>query len=300
MSRDETELDYMQSRAFWRDRAVRAESGLRATALCDNAPSLATEWTSAKLFARRMRMFRANGPFERVLDVGCGDGRWSSALAEIANEVIAVDFCEDFVAATRERALADGRTNVVASVQDVRDLRVQGPCDLVTLGAVTMYIEDADLERLIQRLRAELVNPGGLVYLRTTTHARGSRSRGPYQAIYRPIEMYRKLFEANRFVVIEQRLVPEYSHAELLSAYFKIARIATLGATRRWARLERALFHTIRWSSPLTVHGMFALARCFGTRILARRSYELVVVNRDRTRLAAPELRMLTTAPEQE
>lgn len=280
MNRPDLQLDYTRSLAFWRKRASHSETGLRATALNDGVPAFVTEWTSSRMFARRMRALRAYGPFERALDLGCGDGRWSLALSEIADQVIAVDFCEDFVAATRERVVNCVRNNVVTMVQDARELHVPLRCDLVVMGAVTMYFDDADLDRLIERLATEVVKPGGLVYLRATTHARGKRLRGDYQAIYRSVEAYRKMFEARRFVTLEQRLVHEYSHGDLLTAYYKIARVATLGAMGRWPALQRALFHLARWSSPLTLHGVFALVRCFGTRVLPLRSHELVFVNR--------------------
>ncbi|MGZ6996026.1 MAG: SAM-dependent methyltransferase, partial [Acidimicrobiia bacterium] len=67
-------------------------------------------------------------PGMRVLDVGCGPGRHSLALARRGIATHGVDLSPEFVALAREAAAAD-ELPATFEVMDVRDLDVQGEYD---------------------------------------------------------------------------------------------------------------------------------------------------------------------------
>src|SRR5450755_1831007 len=67
---------------------------------------------------------------KRVLDVGCGPGRHSLALARRGIEVVGVDHSEEFVALARKAAAAEGLTAEFRSA-DVRDLDEHSAFDAV-------------------------------------------------------------------------------------------------------------------------------------------------------------------------
>src|SRR5207244_12344322 len=56
----------------------------------------------------------------RVLDLGCGPGRHSLAMARRGIEVVGIDHSETFVALAQEAGAKEG-LNVECRVQDVRD-----------------------------------------------------------------------------------------------------------------------------------------------------------------------------------
>jgi SAM-dependent methyltransferase len=66
----------------------------------------------------------------RVLDVGCGPGRHSLALARRGYEVVGVDRSEEFLRLAREAAAAEG-LDCTFEQADVRDLRVGRTHDVV-------------------------------------------------------------------------------------------------------------------------------------------------------------------------
>ncbi|MGE0550337.1 MAG: class I SAM-dependent methyltransferase [Kofleriaceae bacterium] len=281
MSEQPAELNYESSRTFWRGRAASFEAGQHATALTDYVPAYATEWGNARLFERRMKILRQLGPYRRALDIGCGDGRWTTALSEISSDVVATDFCEEFVEATRAMARSAGRRNVTASVQDVRSLDVPGPSDLVVLGAVTMYVDDGDMAKLTARLAKELVVPGGLVYIRASTH-RGTtfiNNTGTYQAVYRPPAFYRELFERHGFTTLEQRNVPEYNYADILETYYKLAKLVTFGASAKSPALQRMVFQTARLTRPISLFSVLRFLDLIRAKRPRLRSYEYLFRN---------------------
>ena len=67
-------------------------------------------------------------PGMRVLDVGCGPGRHSLALARRGFDVVGVDLSPEFVALARQAATAEGLP-VWFEVLDVRDLAYDGGFD---------------------------------------------------------------------------------------------------------------------------------------------------------------------------
>lgn len=102
---------------------------------------------------------------QRVLDVGCGPGRHSLALARRGIDVVGVDHSEEFVQLAREAAEEEGLSAAFRQ-QDVRDLDERGDFDAVIClcqGGFGLLggREDASLlERFARALR-----PGGRLAL---------------------------------------------------------------------------------------------------------------------------------------
>ena len=67
---------------------------------------------------------------DRVLDIGCGPGRHSLALARRGMEVVGVDHSEDFIELARNAAKKEG-LSAQFRTQDVRDLDEHGDFDAV-------------------------------------------------------------------------------------------------------------------------------------------------------------------------
>ena len=100
-------------------------------------------------------------PGSRVLDVGCGPGRHSLALARRGVEVTGVDLSPDFVELARAAATAEGLTATFV-VGDVRELPYDSQFDAVIclcqggFGRLGGRDEAAVLTRIVAALR-----PGG-------------------------------------------------------------------------------------------------------------------------------------------
>lgn len=105
---------------------------------------------------------------ERALDVGCGDGLLTRALAERAQQVTAIDIDPASVAATRREA--DGLTNVTVVPADVLTYPFEpGSFDAV-LSVATLH--HLPLEAGLRRL-AELVAPGSVLGIVGLARTRG-------------------------------------------------------------------------------------------------------------------------------
>lgn len=105
-------------------------------------------------------------PQSRVLDVGCGIGRWADALQGRIGRYVGVDFSPEMIALAKERhdpASADFR---VLAAEDVSAQALgEAGFDRVIVAGVFIYMDDAEILRCLSGLKGVLA-PGGLIYLR--------------------------------------------------------------------------------------------------------------------------------------
>ena len=102
----------------------------------------------------------------RVLDVGCGVGRWSRLLAARGAEVTGVDLSPTMIGEARRRAAAAGLAGRCRFlVQDSAALDAGGPFDLVLGVTVLQHILDPQALRAAVERIARHVAPRGRIVL---------------------------------------------------------------------------------------------------------------------------------------
>jgi SAM-dependent methyltransferase len=151
--------DADEARAFWLQHA-RETHGVAAM---HSTPGWASyhAWTRRMLQDWTVKRLRATGNvFVRFADLGCGIGDWTERLADLAVDTFACDLSPEFVAQTRARV-----PHATVACADLREYRLPVDLDLVYAGAVLMYLPDADVRGVLQRVRAAL-RPNGVVVLR--------------------------------------------------------------------------------------------------------------------------------------
>jgi ubiquinone/menaquinone biosynthesis C-methylase UbiE len=153
---------------YWEDRAQRfAAQGAGLAAVCSygmpefynrmihSCQRLALEpWLDIK-------------PNTRVLDVGCGVGRWSSMLAQRGAHVTGMDLSPTMINEAKRRAEADGLGDRCRFlVQDLAQLDAGEQFDLIIGVTVLQHILDpALLREAVRRMTAHLSPHGRMVLL---------------------------------------------------------------------------------------------------------------------------------------
>jgi 2-polyprenyl-3-methyl-5-hydroxy-6-metoxy-1,4-benzoquinol methylase len=136
------------------------------------------------------------GPGTRVLDVGCGVGRWSRLLASRGALVTGVDLSPTMIAEAERRAAAGGLTSRCRFiVQDSVALEVAGSFDLILCVTMLQHILDVGALRCaLQRMASHLAPQGRLVILeaaparmanRCNTAVFTARHRAVYLRLFR-------------------------------------------------------------------------------------------------------------------
>ena len=120
-------------------------------------------------------------PGTRVLDVGCGVGRWCRELAARGARVTGVDFSPTMIAEARRRAAEQGvLEHCRFLVQDLAQLDAGEKFDLVLSVTVLQHIlEPQALRAAVQALAAHLGEAGTLILLEAAPNRLFSRCDSP-------------------------------------------------------------------------------------------------------------------------
>jgi SAM-dependent methyltransferase len=158
-----------QPSAYWEDRARRfAGEGAGLAAVC--AYGMPEFYNRAIQLEQRLALrpwLQNIKPGTRVLDVGCGVGRWSRLLAARGAEVTGVDLSPTMIAQAQRRAAAEGVADRCQfRVQDLARLDVGAQFDVVLGVTVLQHILDAELLRdAVLRMTAHLAPAGRMILL---------------------------------------------------------------------------------------------------------------------------------------
>jgi ubiquinone/menaquinone biosynthesis C-methylase UbiE len=150
-------------RLYWEDRARRfAAEGHGLAAVCSYG--MPEFYNRAIHLEQRLALepWLKLSPGCRVLDVGCGVGRWSRLLAARGAHVTGIDLSPTMIEEARRRAVAEGvAERCTFHVQDLSALDVEGPFDQVLAVTVLQHILDPmSLHSAISAMSRRL-GPGG-------------------------------------------------------------------------------------------------------------------------------------------
>jgi SAM-dependent methyltransferase len=152
---------------YWEDRARRfAGEGAGLAAVC--AYGMPEFYNRAIQLEQRLalRPWLAVEPGTRVLDVGCGVGRWSRLLASRGAQVTGVDLSPTMVSEAERRARIDGVSDRCRfQVQDLSRLDIGEKFDLVLGVTVLQHILEPELLRSAVIRMTEHLAPGGQMVL---------------------------------------------------------------------------------------------------------------------------------------
>lgn len=206
-------IDYSATRDFFEGRGRKYNEAHPYTSVCyqDDNPELA---------ARRDRHEKQMvlpllgvGPETRVLDVGCGVGRWADTLAPLCAAYLGLDFSESLLEVARERVPAHLAERVRFQHKAMQDMVGASPADFsldppfscCLLSGILLYLNDQDVAASLRALAGFLDRPC-TVYIREPvgTEERLTLDRhysedlhASYSAIYRTVPQYRDLLAAS-------------------------------------------------------------------------------------------------------
>ena len=196
-------IDQIKIKDFWDAQAKKAQKlSLNGVAnLEENTDLLEMKVTleSNKI----MKKIRLDKNISSVLDLGAGAGQWSFRFAELAKNIVAVEYSESML----ELAINEGKKKDIQNIKFVhcaaQEYSSEEQYDLIWISGLLIYLSDEDCECLINNCAAMLKNNGTLL-LRDGTGIQGRHEinnnysedlHAYYSAVYRTPEEYLSLFK---------------------------------------------------------------------------------------------------------
>ncbi|HLW22994.1 MAG TPA: class I SAM-dependent methyltransferase [Steroidobacteraceae bacterium] len=240
--------------SYWEDRAQRF-AGIRGGLAAVCAYGMPEFYNKAIDFEQRRALMPllAVRPGLRVLDVGCGIGRWSRHLAKRGAIVQGIDISPTMIAQACARAALDGTAERCRfAVHDVSTLDLADErFDLVLGVTVLQHILDADaLRSTVTRLRRHLAPGGRMVLLEAAPRLRvdrcdsrvfTARSRATYLRLFEECGLVCRTMRGVDPAPFRTRLLPHLPRLPRLLRLGFLALATWISLPVNWAWGPRAL-----------------------------------------------------------
>ncbi|XP_026543352.1 phosphomethylethanolamine N-methyltransferase-like [Notechis scutatus] len=185
---------------------------------------------------------------QEVLELGAGIGRFTGSLAGLAHHVTAVDFMDSFLKRNLE---GNGhRTNITFLQADVTTLEFPSQSfDLIFSNWLFMYLSDAELKALIQKMLLWLKPHGHIFFRESCFYQSGNSHRSFNPSFYRKPAEYNQLLTSAQVTIGNMSYGFEIVLSRSVQAYikeFSEEEFESMASSWR-AKLQRCAAGDQRW-----------------------------------------------------
>lgn len=149
---------------------------------------------------------------KKLLEIGCGLGRWAEYFQDKCNEYVGIDYSENLIEIAKENFSFPNCYFETLSVTEIdeENLPIKGPYDIIFITGVLIYLNDEDIKIMIEKIN-NITHNNSIIYIRETISVLNTRLtlkdfyseelEVDYNAIYRTetelLEFFEKLENVN-------------------------------------------------------------------------------------------------------
>ena len=152
--------------------------------------------------ARITRLVAQMQPAGAVLEIACGTGMWTAALADRAEWVTAIDTAPEAIAIARERVRS---TNVTFEEADIYDFATTAKFDAIFFSAWLSHVPTDRFEPFWRQLRGLLADGGRVLFVDEPTEERAKEAYLP--GADEVVE--RQLLDGSTYRIVKNFIEPE-------------------------------------------------------------------------------------------
>lgn len=240
IKREKVDIDYDKTKIFFeaRGKKYNEEHPYVTTMYQDQHPQL-TDERNREETAKILPQLQLDET-SRVLDLGCGIGRWADCIPASVAFYLGIDFSESLIQIARSRNAKNNFAFQQMSLSDFgayyRSISLP-PFNRLIIAGVFTYLNDEDVENVLRFLE-DILSPEAIVYIREPVgiHERltlkdfySQELAHDYNVIYRSVEEYRHLIKERcpAFVMMQEEFLfdtPALNNRKETSQYYFILR----------------------------------------------------------------------------
>lgn len=148
-------IDYTETKEFFKHRAgkFREDNPYSVTMYQDHNEKLVRDRNQKEV--ERLKPLLELGKQSRVLDVGCGIGRWGDAITEEIEEYCGLDFSSELIKIAQKRTKKENYFFCEGPITELEKVLLRnnkGKYNVALLVGILMYVNDEDMELLLEQL----------------------------------------------------------------------------------------------------------------------------------------------------
>lgn len=187
-------IDNSSVNDFFKDRASKYNQNnpLKAVLYQDNNPQIAIDrdLKEKKKLLPLLNLIKST----KVLDIGCGIGRWAKTMAPLVNKYHGTDLMPQFIDIAKEECKEFSNvTFQFISAQEITDTSIDGKFNLIFISGLLMYLNDNEIRNLFNVLNSYMENycqilirePIGIEERLTLNKVWSEELQCEYSAVYR-------------------------------------------------------------------------------------------------------------------
>jgi len=243
------ELDYATVHRYWNA----AQPSILAPYMMDGFgfPAGAGRFrfhAESKIVQRLIAGANTNGT---VLDLGSGMGYWAEFFSHRFAKVVAIEASLPLFEDLRRRCAP--YASVKTHHGQVSEFEPEGLYSLMFFGGMLMYLKTEDVILLLRKL-IPFLEVGGMILCRETTVREGTVTRhGEYQAVYRSVASYSRIFEECGLTVSTTELNVPYALLQIGCESVRKWKEMMPKPLRMTPVVGRLAYWGLRLSDPLAV-----------------------------------------------
>ena len=249
------ELDYATVHRYWNA----AQPSILAPYMMDGFgfPAGAGQFrfrAESKIVQRLIAGANTNGT---ALDLGSGMGYWAEFFSRRFASVVAIEGSLPLFEDLKRRCAP--YANVKTLHGRVSEFEPEGVYSLMFFGGMLMYLTTEDVISLLRKL-IPFLEAGGMILCRETTVREGNVTRqGEYQAVYRSVASYSRIFEECGLTVSTAELNVPYALLQIGCESVRKWNEMVPKPLRLTPIVGRLAYWALRLSNPLAVRAPEAL-----------------------------------------
>lgn len=148
----------------------------------------------------------------KILEVGCGGGRWSFYLSKKVRYILGIDIADEMIRQANHEKQIEGFKNIDFVVGDIFSLTSENKFDIIYFSGVLQYVSNDDLVATLSKAK-ELLSPHGIILSRDTICLnRQVALSAEYPCVYRTKLDYENAFKHSGFFLQSEHLAYSLRH----------------------------------------------------------------------------------------